>query len=138
MVLKLQAVAWSRHSIFMSRQRFPCRDRDGHDKRSGIATGLALGRDFMLQQSFLCLDRVWSRTEVSMSRQSIFVRVFQVAIEFGQDREFLCRDRVFFFVAIEFGQDKSFYVATKYFYVATELAKVKRIYVATEYFCVAT
>ena len=48
MVLKLQAVAWSRHSIFMSRQRFPCRDRDGHDKRSGIVTGLALGRDFML------------------------------------------------------------------------------------------
>ena len=37
----------------MSQQRFPCHDRDGHDKRSGVATGLALGRDFMSRQSLV-------------------------------------------------------------------------------------
>ena len=76
MVLRLQAVARSRHSLFhvgtvfcfsvmtMSRKRFLCRDRDCHDKRSGVAP-------FMLQQSlvrakgfyvatgqFPCRDRV--------------------------------------------------------------------------------
>ena len=47
--------------VTMSRHRFPCRDRDGHDKRSGVAIGLALGRDFMSRQS------------VFMSRQNIFM-----------------------------------------------------------------
>ena len=37
----------------MSRQRFPYRDRDGHDKRLGVATGLALDRDFMSRQSLI-------------------------------------------------------------------------------------
>ena len=54
MVLRLQAVARLRHSLSMSqqcfaslsRQRFPCRDRDGHDKRSGVAL-------FMLRQSLV-------------------------------------------------------------------------------------
>ena len=60
----------------MSRQRFPCRDRDGHDKRLGVTP-------FMLQQiwpwqGFLCRDKA-----------------FQVTTEFGQGQEFLCRDRIF-------------------------------------------
>ena len=37
--------------VTMSRSRFPCRDRDGHDKRLGVATGLALDGDFMSRQS---------------------------------------------------------------------------------------
>ena len=59
MAFRLDVVARSRHSFFhvatvfcfsvvtMSRQRFPCRDRDGHNKSSGVAIGLALDRDFM-------------------------------------------------------------------------------------------
>ena len=59
----------------MPRQRFPCRDRDCHDKRSDVAP-------FVLQQvwplqGFLCSDRA-----------------FQDAIKFGQGQKFLCRDRV--------------------------------------------
>ena len=34
-----------------------CRDRDGQDKRSGVATGLALDRDFMSRQSVFMLRR---------------------------------------------------------------------------------
>ena len=26
---------------------FPCRNREGHDKRSGVATGLTLDKDYM-------------------------------------------------------------------------------------------
>ena len=37
----------------MSQQRLPCCDRDGQDKRSGVATGLALGRDFLSRQSLV-------------------------------------------------------------------------------------
>ena len=43
----------------MSRQRFPCHDRDSHDKRSGVTTSLALDMNFMSRQS------------VFMSRQSL-------------------------------------------------------------------
>ena len=57
----------------MSQQRFPCRDIDGHDKRSGIVTfrlrqGLVRLRDFRLRQKTvvlrhdfmgLCCDRVF-------------------------------------------------------------------------------
>ena len=83
-------------------QRFPCRDRDGHDKRSSVAT-------FVLQQvwlwvGILCRDRVsWSgvMTEYFMSRQSLV-------------------------------KTKGFLIAIEYFHVATELAKVKRFYVAIE------
>ena len=60
----------------------PCRNQDGHDKRSGVAT-------FVLQHvwpwqgilcsdwAFLCRDIVWSRPRVSC-----------------RDRVFLCCDRV--------------------------------------------
>ena len=90
MVLGLQVVAMSQNSlsilrqcfcfsvVTMSRQRFPCHHRDGHDKRSGVVT-------FMLQwiwswqgilcrdKAFLCRDKVWSRPRDSMSRQGIFM-----------------------------------------------------------------
>ena len=57
----------------MLRQRFPCHDRDGHDKRLGVATGLALGSDFMSRQS------------VFMSRQSLFkTKSFHVATELAK------------------------------------------------------
>ena len=60
----------------MSQQRFPCRDQEGHDKRSGVAS-------FMLQQfwpwqGFLFRDRA-----------------FQVETEFGQGLEFLSHNKVF-------------------------------------------
>ena len=63
MARKLDAVARSRHSCSMSRHSFSmsrqcfaslswqCHDRDGHDKRLAVSTGLALGKDFMSQQS---------------------------------------------------------------------------------------
>ena len=72
----------------MSRQRFPCRDRDGHDKRSGVQTGLALGRDFMLRQS------------VFMSRQSLVkTKSFYVSTKY-------------FYVATELAKVKRIYVPT--------------------------
>ena len=37
--------------VTISRQWFPCCDRDGQDKRSSVAIGLALGRDFIPRQS---------------------------------------------------------------------------------------
>ena len=64
--------------VTMSRQMFPCRDKDDHDKRLGVAP-------FVLQQAwsrkgflcrdrgFLCRDKVWSKPGVSMSQQSISV-----------------------------------------------------------------
>ena len=57
----------------MSRQRFPCRDRDGHDKRSGVAIGLALGGDFMSRQSVFMSRQSLVKTRVFMSRQNIFM-----------------------------------------------------------------
>ena len=39
---------------------FPCRDRDGHDKRSGVATGLALGRDFIVTKYFVSRQKARS------------------------------------------------------------------------------
>ena len=61
---------------------FPCRDRDGQDKRLGVATEFGLG------QGISCHDKV-----------------FYVATEFGQDQGFflsrkgifmsLCRDIIF-------------------------------------------
>ena len=33
-------------AMTMSRQMFPCCDRDGHDKRSGVATEVSLGQGF--------------------------------------------------------------------------------------------
>ena len=74
----------------MSRQRFPCRDRDDHDKRSGVAIGLALCRDFMSQQSVF----VSQHSLVKARSFYVATEYFYVATEFGQDQEFLCRDRV--------------------------------------------
>ena len=94
-----------------------------------------------------------------MSRQSLVKarsfyvakEYFCVAIEFGQDQEFLCRDKIFlgrdrvgqgdenlchdivFLCRDGVGQDQEFLC-----YVAKELAKVMRIYVTIEYICVAT
>ena len=80
----------------MSQQRFPCRDRDGHNKRSSVAIGLALGRDFMSRQS------------VFMSRQSLVkTKIIYVTTKY-------------FYVAIELAKVKRIYVETKYFCVATK------------------
>ena len=43
----------------MSRQRFPCPDRDDHDKRSGVAT------EFFLEQGF------YVATKYFVSRQNL-------------------------------------------------------------------
>ena len=102
----------------MSRQRFPCRDRDGHDKRSGVVP-------FVLQQ-------VWP-WQGFLYRN----RAFQVATKFCQGQEFLCRNRVFLCRDRVWSRLRVLCL-DKIFYVMTELAKVKRIYVVTEYFCVAT
>ena len=80
----------------MSRQRFPCHDRDGHDKRLGVATGLTLGRDFMLRKS------------VFLSRQSLVkTKSFYVV-------------KKYFYVATELAKVKRILVATELFYVMTE------------------
>ena len=69
--------------VTMSRQRFPCRDRDGHDKRSCVAIGWALDIDFMSQQSLVkakgfhvMTENFYAKTEFPrvVSRQSILCR----------------------------------------------------------------
>ena len=55
----------------MSLHSCSCRDLDGHNKRSGFATGLALGRAFMSRQS------------VFMSQQSLVkTKSFYVTTKF--------------------------------------------------------
>ena len=79
--------------VTMSLQRFPCYDLDGHDKRSSVATGLALDMDFM------------SRHSVFMSRRSsvkakgfyVVTENFHVATKFlgvVSQQSILCRDKV--------------------------------------------
>ena len=84
MVLRLQVVAGSRqgspqchnrgpHSVTtMSRQRFSCRDRDNHDKRSGLRKSLVKAKIFRVvtgfhgvvsQQGILCRDRELTRSK---------------------------------------------------------------------------
>ena len=72
----------------MSLQRCPCRDWDGHDKRPSVATGLALGRDFMPVQN------------VFMSRQSLVkTKSFYVTTKY-------------FYVTTELAKVKRIYVTT--------------------------
>ena len=63
----------------MSQQRFPCRNRDGHDKRSGLRRSLVKAKRFhvvtkicsvatrfhgvVLRQDILCRDREWPRSK---------------------------------------------------------------------------
>ena len=103
-------------ALFLCRDRgFPCHDRDDNDKRSGNATGLTLGRVFMLRHSLVNAESFHVTTEY-----------FCVAIGFGKDQEFLCRDKIFlchdrvgqgkenlcrdrgFCVMTEFGLDRGF------------------------------
>ena len=78
MVLKLQAIAWSRHCIFMSRQ---C---------------LLLCRDNVVTEVFVSWPSPFMLQHVGLGRDfSIATEYFCVTIEFGQGQEFLCRDRVF-------------------------------------------
>ena len=108
-------------AFFLYRDRgFPCHERDGHDKRSSDAAGLALGRDFILQQS------------VFMSRHSLVkARSFYVATETAMTEHFRSRQSLvkaesfyvvieYFYVTIKFDLGWGFYVATGYSYVATE------------------
>ena len=102
--------------VTMSRQRFPCRDRDGHNKRSGVAISLALGRDFMSRQS------------VFMSRQSLVkTKSFYVATELAKVKRIyvstknsmsrqsclkLCRDKVYLTLQQKVPRHEVFHVAT--------------------------
>ena len=59
--------------VSLSRQRFPCRDRDGDDKlHPSCCNMFGLGRDFSVATGYYC-----------------------VMAEFGQGQKFLCRDKVF-------------------------------------------
>ena len=72
--------------------RFSCRDRDNHDKGSGVAAccdRFGLGRDFLFMK-----------------------QKFYVATEFSQSQELLCRDSVLLLCR--------YYVKTKVFLVTTE------------------
>ena len=75
----------------MSRQRFSCRDREGHDERSGSRQELGLVKRFQVATENCCVG-----TEYLMSRQS-FSQDQRVS---RRDRAFLCYDRV--------GQARSF------------------------------
>ena len=81
----------------MSRQRFPCRDRDSHDERSELRQGLVRLRDFR------------SRQKIVMSWQDFIElcrdRLFSVMTEFGQYKRVSFRDKVFC-VVIGCGLDK--------------------------------
>ena len=84
MVLRLQVVDGSRqespqcrnrgpHSVTtMSRQRFSYRDRDSHDKRSGLRWSLVKAKRFRVttgfhgvvsRQGILCRDSEWTRSK---------------------------------------------------------------------------
>ena len=121
----------------MSRQRFPCRDRDGHDKRSGLRRSLVKAKRFcvateicsvaigfhgvVLRQGILCRDIVWPRPKGLVLRHNILGldRVGQGQEFLCCDRVFRCRDRVWpwagflcldriFYVATQYGQMRSF------------------------------
>ena len=134
MVLWFQAVTMSQHSLSMSRQnfrlfamtmlrqRFPCHDQDGHDKRSGyVATELSLlcrDRGFLVTtETVTTRGQAMSRQnfrfsvviEASLSRlrrsqQEVRLCVFYVAMGLVLARGFLGRDRTFL-VATENYQD---------------------------------
>ena len=103
----------------MLQQRFPCCDRDNHDKRSGIVTfrlrlGLVRLRDFRSRQKTvvsrqdfmgLCYDKVFSiMTEFSQDKRvSCHDKVFCVATGYDQDQGALCCDKAIC-VVIEFGR----------------------------------
>ena len=61
--------------MIMSRQRFRCCGRDGHDKlHPSCCNMFGLGKDF-----------------------SIVIEYFCVTTKFGQGQEFLCHDRIFLY-----------------------------------------
>ena len=95
----------------MSRQRFPCRNQDGHNERSGSQQGLVRSRDFR------------SRQKTIVSRQDFMGlcrdRVFYVVTEFDQDKRVSCLDKVFC-VATRCGQDKGALCCDKAICVMTE------------------
>ena len=75
----------------MSRKRFPCRDKDGHDKRLGIVTfrlpqGLVRSRNFRPRQKTVVATGIY---------RVVSRRVFYAMTEFGQDKRVSCRDKVF-------------------------------------------
>ena len=94
----------------MSRQRFPCHDRDDHHKRLGC-------------------DGAWLRPRDFVSRQ--------IVVMLQQDFTELCCDRVFY-VTKECGQDQRALCCNTTFCVVTELVKARSFYVTTKYFCIAT
>ena len=110
MVIKLQAIAWLQHCIFMSRLcLFLCRDKGFRVVARTTTTSYTF-------RVATCLVLV----EISLSRQSTFVskqslvkaRSFYVATEY-------------FYVVTKFGLGYGFYVATEYFCVVTEYGKGK-------------
>ena len=95
--------------VSMSRLRRPRQEVRCRTLR--VATCLVLVGFLCCDRVFLCRNRVWSRPRILMSRQIIFVsqqslvktksfhivtKYFCVAIEFSQDQEFLCRDKIIF------------------------------------------
>ena len=97
----------------MLRQRFPCCNHDGHDKRSGVVTGLALDRDFISRQSvfmsrsilfkakgfYVTTENFWVATEFSrvLLQQSAFMSGQSLVKAKGHyvvTENFLCRDRI--------------------------------------------
>ena len=91
----------------------------------------------------------WSRQEVRCCNRFGLGQGFYVAIEFGQGKEFLCRDRVWsrpgvsmlrqsiFVSQHSLVKAKSFYVATEYFYVTTEFGQGQEFLCRDKVFCVA-
>ena len=84
----------------MSRQRFPCRDRDGQDKRLGVTI------KFGLRQGISCCDRVFYVATEFGQDQGFFLSRQGIFMSLCHDKIFLCRDKVLaktkgFLVAIE-------------------------------------
>ena len=107
MVLRLQAVAWSRHTISCRDSAlFLCRDdvaievslsrprRPRQEVRCCtfcVATGLVWQGFLCRDRVILCRDKFWSRPRVSMSPQSISVSRHSLVLA----KDFLLRQSVF-------------------------------------------
>ena len=145
MVLRLQAVSWSRHCIFMSEQCLLfCHDNVATEvfvswpRRPGQVAPFVLQHVWSWQRFLcrskvlLCRNRVWSRPKVSMSRQSISVSLQSLAL----GRDFMLRQSVFM-PRQSLVKTKSFRLRQSVFVSRQCLVKARSFYVATEYSCAA-
>ena len=67
----------------MSRQRFLYCHQDGSRQESGVATDLALGRDFM-SQVFFCHDRGLVKTKAFL----VMINYLYITIDFSKVERF--------------------------------------------------